>query len=119
MPSTASFWQSPYKTTVRRWIFQIHFYAGLIAGLVWAVTGITGSVIVFVPELRRLEVPGWTRVQPAGQRLPIEDLAQRVLKERPGEKLVNVQFDFKPDWGLNFRTVNTSGERIHTFIDQY
>ncbi len=104
---------------MRRWIFNIHFYAGLIAGLLWVVIGLTGSVIVFVPELRRLEVPGWTRVEPSGKRLPIEDLCQRILKKRPGERMVNVQFDFKPAWGLNFRTINTKGERIHTFIDQY
>ena len=117
--ASATFWREPQKTVARRWIFDIHFYGGLIAGFLWLVVGLTGSVIVFVPELRRLEVPGWTRVEPAGERLPIEELCQRVLKEHPGERMVNVQFDFKPSWGLNFRTVNEKGERIHTFVDQY
>ena len=117
--ASVTFWREPQKTVARRWIFDIHFYAGLIAGLLWLVVGLTGSVIVFVPELRRLEVPGWTRVEPAGERLPIEELCQRILQERPGERMVNVQFDFKPSWGLNFRTINADGERIHTFVDPY
>ncbi len=64
------FWKSPRETALRRWIFQIHFYAGLMAGLVWTVVGLTGSAIVFVPELRRIEVPGWTRVRP-GKQAPV------------------------------------------------
>jgi len=53
-----SFWTSPRKTSLRRWSFYVHFYAGLIAGILFSVVGITGSILVFVPELRVLEVPG-------------------------------------------------------------
>jgi uncharacterized iron-regulated membrane protein len=114
-----SFWTAPRKTRIRHWIFEIHFYGGLIAGLLWLVVGLTGSLIVFVPELRRVEVPGWTRVEPAGEPLPIETLAQNLLKERPGDSLYSMYWDFKPTWGLNFRTVAPNGDRIHSFIDQY
>jgi uncharacterized iron-regulated membrane protein len=51
----SKFRQTPRKTTARRWLFQVHFYAGIIAGLLWTIVGLSGSVIVFVPELRRLE----------------------------------------------------------------
>jgi uncharacterized iron-regulated membrane protein len=115
----SSFWQTPRKTAFRKLMFEIHFYAGLTAGLLWTVVGVTGSAIVFVPELRRLEVPGWTRVQPAGQTLPLETLARRVLAARPTERIHNIYFDFKPDWGWNFWTVPPNGDRIQTFIDQY
>ncbi len=81
--------------------------------------GLTGSAIVFAPELRRLEAPGWTRVQLAGQALPIETLVERFLKEHPTDRMHSIYFDFKPDWGLNFRTVAPNGDRIHSFIDQY
>jgi uncharacterized iron-regulated membrane protein len=80
---------------------------------------VSGSVIVFVPELRRVEVPGWTRVEPAASSLPLEVLLQRILKDRPGDRMISIYFDFKPDWGLNYRTAAANGDRIHTFIDQY
>ena len=114
-----TFWTAPRKTAARRWFFQIHFYAGLIAGLLWLVVGLTGSIIVFVPELRRMEVPGWTRVAPAGAPLPVETLWQRFHEARPNDKMVSIYFDFKPDWGLNFRSAAPNGDRIHTFLDQY
>ncbi|MBV8731107.1 MAG: PepSY domain-containing protein [Acidobacteriia bacterium] len=115
----SSFWETPRKTAFRKWMFQIHFYAGLIAGLLWTVVGITGSAIVFVPELRRLEVPGWTRVEPTARPLPLETLIQRFQKERPTDRMHSIYFDFKADWGLNIRTVATNGDRIHSFVDQY
>jgi uncharacterized iron-regulated membrane protein len=114
-----TFWQAPRKTRARRWIFNIHFYGGLIAGLLWTVVGVTGSVIVFVPELRRLEVPGWTKVRPDGTPLPIETLVKRFQRERPTDRMFSIYFDFKPDWALNFRTVAANGDRIHSFMDQY
>jgi uncharacterized iron-regulated membrane protein len=116
---TSSFWKSPRKTVLRRWLFNIHFYAGLIAGLLWLVVSVTGSVVVFAPELRRLEVSGWTRVEPIGQPLPLETLLQHFHEERPTDKMYSIYFDFKPTWGLNFRSVAANGDRIHTFVDQY
>lgn len=61
-----SFWTSPRNTSLRRWSFYVHFYAGLIAGLLFSVVGVTGSILVFVPELRVLEVPGHAEVRPTG-----------------------------------------------------
>jgi uncharacterized iron-regulated membrane protein len=86
---------------------------------VWLVVGVTGSVVVFVPELRRMEVPGWTRVEPAGTQLPLETLLERVLKNRAGDRMVSIYFDFKPNWSLNYRSVAVNGDRVHTFVDQY
>src|SRR5712692_5419530 len=99
-----SFLDAPRKTALRRWMFNIHFYAGLMAGLLWLVVGLTGSLIVFVPELRRVEVPGWTKVSPAGQPLPLETLVQNVQHARPADQMQTIYCDFKPDWAWNFRT---------------
>ena len=114
-----SFWRQPRKTTFRRWIFNIHFYVGLIAGLLWTVVGLTGSAIVFVPELRRIEGPDWTRVRPEGRALPLETLVRRFVERRPADNLQRIYFDFKPDWALNFRSSARDGHEIHSFVDQY
>lgn len=115
----SSFWKTPRNTAFRKLVFEIHFYAGLVAGLLWTVVGLTGSAIVFVPDLRRLEVPGWTRVEPAAHAMPLETLAHRILAARPADHIHNIYFDFKPDWGCNFWTVPPNGDRVQTFIDQY
>lgn len=90
-----------------------------MAGLLWVVIGLTGSLLVFIPELRRVEVPGWTKVVPTSHPLPIQDCVDKLLAERPGDKMFSIYWDFKPDWALNLRTVAPNGDRIHNFMDQY
>ena len=113
------FWTTPRKTRARWWFWQIHFWTGLLAGLLWTVVGLTGSLLVFIPELRRVEVPGWTKVIPAARALPIQETVDRLLAQRPGDRMHSIYWDFKPEWGLNLRTVAPNGDRIHNFVDQY
>ncbi len=122
----ASFWTIPRKTSLRRWAFYVHFYAGLIAGLLFSVVGLTGSILVFVPELRVLEVPGHAEVHPIGQKLPLETLFQIIKKSRPNDFIESfssaserVSFELTPNKALNFRSYSPTGERIQTFIDPY
>jgi uncharacterized iron-regulated membrane protein len=114
-----NFWSTPRKTTLRRWAFQVHFYMGLILGLVWTVIGVTGSLIVFVPEMRRLEMPGWTRVTPLEKTLPLETLYARYREVRPNDKANRIDFDFKPGWGIDVRSNAPNGDQIHTYLDPY
>lgn len=121
-----SFWSHPRKTALRRWSFYVHFYAGIVAGLLFSVVGITGSLLVYVPEWRVVEVPGGARVHPTGQRLSLQTLLEKVKATRPLDRVDNFTsaserdpFEFAPDKALNFRTYSPKGERIHTFIDQY
>ncbi|MDQ6759934.1 MAG: PepSY domain-containing protein, partial [Acidobacteriota bacterium] len=83
------------------------------------VVGLTGSLLVFIPELRRVEVPGWTKVVPTARALPIQTSVDRLLAERPGDRLFSMSWEFKPDWALNLRTVAPNGDRIHNFVNQY
>jgi uncharacterized iron-regulated membrane protein len=122
----ANFWNTPRKTSLRRWSFYVHFYAGLIAGLLFTVVGITGSMLVFVPELRVLEVPGGAIVRPTGPSLPLETLLQRVKETRPHDSFESFSsaseresFLVTPNKALNFRTFAPNGDRIQTFIDPY
>jgi uncharacterized iron-regulated membrane protein len=125
-PLDKSFWTSPRNTALRRWSFYIHFYAGLIAGIVFSVVGVTGSILVFVPELRVLEVPGHAEVRQVEQRLPLETLFQVVRKSRPSDSIESFSsaserdsFELKPNKALNFRSYSPTHERYQTFVDPY
>jgi uncharacterized iron-regulated membrane protein len=118
-PEHFDFWRNPRKTTLRRWIFYVHFYGGIVAGLLLSLVGITGSVITFAPELRILEVPGAATVVPTGQTVTFEKLWQTVREARPHDSFVTLNVGLGPAKGLNFRTESPRKERIHTYIDQY
>jgi uncharacterized iron-regulated membrane protein len=93
--------------------------AGLVIGLAWTLLGITGSLLVFIPELRRAEVPGMTRVAPTAQRLPLDQLLDVFTRARPKDRLMGIYCDFKPGWALDFRSTAPNGDQWHTFIDPY
>ena len=120
-----SFWIDPRKTRLRKWVFYIHFYAGLIAGLLFSVVGITGSMIVFVPELRVMEAPAMQSCTRARSRSlcrpsttrsanPVRMITSRVSVRQTKEKVSN-----SAEKSLNFRSYAPNGDRIQTFIDQY
>jgi uncharacterized iron-regulated membrane protein len=121
-----SFWVDPRKTKLRKWIFYIHFYAGLIAGMLFSVVGITGSAIVFVPELRVIEAPGDADVHADGEALPLQAIFQKIRQSRPRDYVESFSsanerdsFELTPNKSLNFRSYAPNGDRIQTFIDQY
>ena len=109
----------PRQSRFRYWVWQMHIYLGLATGLVLAVLGLTGSLVVYLPELRRAVVPGGTIVEVRGQALPLEASLQAWRSARPADALRSLYLDGGDAMALNFRSVSPSGERIHTFIDQY
>lgn len=70
---------------MRRRLWQLHSWLGLVAGLGLLVIGVTGSLLVFHEELEAVFNPELVRVEPApAGRLPLDTLrahAQRQLPE--------------------------------------
>ena len=66
---------------MRRWLFQAHWIAGITAGLVLAVVGVTGAMLSFQDELVRWMNPALYQARAGGGRLltPAE-LADLMLK---------------------------------------
>ncbi|MGQ9918374.1 MAG: TonB-dependent receptor domain-containing protein [Bryobacteraceae bacterium] len=71
-------------------MFQVHLYAGLAAGGLLAVVGLSGALLVYAPELETGTSPAFGRVVNA--QLP-EQTAERLLAARPGMTLRDIRFD--------------------------
>ena len=81
-------------STVRRALFQIHLWCGLIAGLYILVISITGSVLVYRNELRARYDPKPRAVEVAGERLSAEALITAARTAFPGW---TASVDFVPE----------------------
>lgn len=85
--------EQPRKLTARKWLFQIHLWAGLILGLYMAVMGITGSALVFRDEMEeaiehdKRIVAGNFEVS---ERLSAEAVASIVKAKFPEHQLTNI-----------------------------
>src|SRR5262245_16017461 len=115
-----SFIDAPRRSTARRWLFLIHLWIGLIIGPVVGVVCLTGAVVVFRYELNRVTTPGTAYVTPQGQRMTIDDMADRLQAAVPGDRPYSAGFDeVGPAHAWNFRMTSAEGHRIHTYINQY
>lgn len=84
-------WHDPKRTWLRRALFQVHLWAGIIVGL-WAVLiGLTGSVIVFRHELAARVDPQLYHAEPLPQRALLQPALNQLLAAHPGYELKAVR----------------------------
>src|SRR5262249_5875499 len=117
---TMSFIDSPRRSKVRRWLFLIHLWLGLIIGPVITIVSVTGAIVVFRYQLNRMTTPGTAYVAPQSRRLTLDELAANIHLARPRDTFWSVGWgEAGPDLAWNFRAVSPEAHRIHTYINQY
>lgn len=110
---------------MRRAICIVHLYAGLFVGLLTVFVGITGSTVVYRPEIERLLDPEWFRVQPNGETRPLDDLIANAVATYPHGKptFVSIQPPLAPDEPAMVMMKNRfgagSGPWVRAHIDPY
>jgi uncharacterized iron-regulated membrane protein len=74
------------KRTLRTWTHTVHKWLGLTLGLLFALLSVTGSLLVFYPELDRIANPHIVARQPAAIASPaqIVNALHRAEPTRPG-----------------------------------
>jgi uncharacterized iron-regulated membrane protein len=108
----------PRHSQLRFWIFQIHLYSGLALGLVTTVVGVTGSIIVYKPEMERLEAGSITRVESAGEPRPLSELHRRA-QAATRKRIERVYIWGGPQAAWAFRASRGGTEREYIYVDQY
>jgi uncharacterized iron-regulated membrane protein len=75
---------------MRRAVLQIHLWTALVAGALIVVLGLSGSALVFRPDIERWLAREWLTVAPAGNRLPLDELVTRAIEQDPAKRLSRV-----------------------------
>lgn len=70
---------------------RIHLYLGLTAGLVITISCLTGALLVFEKELTEAFNQGRYYIQPSGERLPLDKVAEMVKQQVPGAGISRIQ----------------------------
>jgi uncharacterized iron-regulated membrane protein len=91
-----NFWQlfmhQPRRTFLRRALFQIHLYAGIVVALYAIVIGVTGSALVFQPQIRAWHDRGVLQTQGKGPRISVDDAVAAVHRVRPEFMIMSIRF---------------------------
>jgi uncharacterized iron-regulated membrane protein len=85
----------PRSLAVRNWIFQIHLYAGLLVALYAIVIGISGSAVVFRPEMRDFRERNLRWVDASGTRAPPDRILEAIHAAHPGVLISQMYFPQK------------------------
>ncbi len=80
----------------RRWIFQLHLWSALTVGVVLLVVALTGSMLVFRPELDPVFNRDLFAVVPGGAPRPLDELVATAQRAHPGAKVDYVRLGREP-----------------------
>lgn len=75
---------------MRRLIFKLHLWVGLVAGLHLVLLGLSGSALVFRADIERWQVSNWLSVQLRDERFSLDEVVAHALREYPERELSKV-----------------------------
>lgn len=67
------------------WLRWLHLYLGLFGGFVFVILGLTGSVLVFGPEIERMLNPGTFAARSSGPTRPLDEMLAAAARDRPND----------------------------------
>lgn len=103
---------------VRRWVRRIHLVLAFTVGLVLVVSGLSGSLLVYHPEIDRALNPGLWRVKAEEIAKPLDASFTAVRKAFPGETIRSVRLPREPGDTLEF-WVRSGGVVWKAYVDPY
>lgn len=82
--------------TLRKTFLKIHLYLGLTVGLLFVLTGLTGSILVFGEEIDRALNPRLLRVEPKNAPVSISVVEENVRAAFPNDKIYRIKMPLEP-----------------------
>jgi uncharacterized iron-regulated membrane protein len=102
---------------IRKLVFQIHLYVGLVVGLLLVSAGLTGSVLVWKNEIDALLHPELLRVEPAQSRISLQQVVETAARAFPDRPAAFIQMARSPWESVE---VNTAGaDPLQVYVDPY
>ena len=109
-----------HNSIIRKIIVKLHLYTGLILGLIITLICLSGTAIVYKPELEKLSVKDIAFVKPASRTVSPQTLLENVRHEYPQAKINNMVLYGGEDCAYSFRTTFPDEKgRIQIYVNPY
>jgi len=86
-----TWWRSPQRVWLRRAIFQVHLWLGIVLALYCIAIGLSGAALVFHEELEQAIYGDQLQVSPAPRHISLAATVQRIQHDRPGWTVVGLR----------------------------
>jgi uncharacterized iron-regulated membrane protein len=111
------YFRRPQQLFARRVNFQVHLWVGIILTLYFVVIGVTGSILVFRPELERLSgLKPWQGIRAEQPLADIVDVVENLKAAYPRSRIVSVDTPTVDD-ATFVAVVNGRGGRLKVACD--
>lgn len=109
------------KQRLRHYSIVLHRWAGLLLALFALLLGLTGSILVFRPEIDRALNADLFRVEPGASELGTGEIVRRVERQYPDTRVQVVMYAEQPgeSWRVLVRPSpgRTSGQALEIFVN--
>lgn len=95
--SGPTWWRSPQRVWLRRALFQIHLWVGIVLALYVVAIGLSGSALVFQPELEEMLEGAHLHVSAGGRQANLQRAADVIVRARPGWRAAGLEDFGKAD----------------------
>lgn len=99
----------PSFASLRRALFLVHLWLGLLLGLYLVLIGLTGSLLVFMEEIDAGVSPHLYRVEPRSERRTVDQAFAPVRRKHPSRRLDRVTLPHEPDGAYEFLLARKEG----------
>ena len=103
--------------TLRKFFLKVHLYLGLTVGLLFALMGLAGSLLVFSEEIDRAANPQLLVAEASGQRAEFRDVEQTVRRAFPDDTIYRIRLPHSPTDVYEFWMNANGDKRVH--VDPY
>lgn len=108
--------RQPQKIWLRRALFQVHLWSGIVLGLYILMMSVTGSVLVYSNELFRAATPATIISKGSGPRLTDDQLADAARQLYLGYRVVKIGRALNLDQAVDV-SLRRGGEIKHRLFD--
>ena len=119
--SIVLFWHRPRRLWLRNAVFYVHLVLGLSIGLLVSITCLTGSLIVYKPEIESLTLGGVSHLNPTADRatVSLQSAYDAVRQKHPACKGVQAYLHAEPDLAWSFDLNCKPQGRVVVYFDKY
>jgi uncharacterized iron-regulated membrane protein len=114
-----SFWDKPRQSALRKALFQIHLWSGLIAGLYVVLIGITGSILVYRYEIEHAINPALNRITRGQGRASVQKVYDDLRAKYPRLTFQQLAIPPEPDRSWFWRARDAANHRVYVYFNQY
>lgn len=120
MKKRSGFIYNPRKTALRKKIYPLHLWVGIVLGGFISLVSITGALVVYKPEIERISSPKLTSVKPQPHSVPLDTLYYRVKSLFPKHRVMNIVLYGDENTAISFRTARPKDNvREQIYFNQY